>query len=324
MRGETTLREVMTIVQLHGFVPVVDRWRPRNDIVSRDPSKFPFQVKQTITAGLAFGGQFQRSTTARVIRLQVIKVVVAIKKNIAAVIRAKRMLWPHIGAVGPRDMIRHEVDDHLESMLAAALKQTFELIHPFLGIHRVIRADIEVVLDRIGASRNALEDVGIIRRTVRVCRTAGLLQHTGEPNVREAHRGDRSERSVIDLCKFPASVFGHRAARLADLVGVAKGPHEKLVNDRTLRFVAVCQRTHAEKQNTNCKILPRHGYAALVDLEAESSFTASVKTAAMSMQMPPMTTALRRLKSSNFSITRLSTIATRICGITMKKLKIPM
>ena len=132
-------------------------------------------------------------------------------------------------------------------MLAAALEQALELIHPLLGIHRVVRADIEVVLDRIGASRNALEDVGIIRRAVRVGSTTRLLEHAGQPNVRKAHRGDGLKRSVIDLCKFTAAVFGHRATGFAGLIGVAKGPDEKLVNDRTLRFVAVCERTHAKK-----------------------------------------------------------------------------
>ena len=221
-------------------------------------------------------------------------------------------------------MVGHKVDDHLEAVLAAAPEQTLELIQPLLGIHCVVRADIEVVLDRIGTSGNAFENVGIVRRTVRICGAASLLEHTGQPNVRESHRGDRFERGVIDLRKFSTAVFGHRAAGFAGFVDVAKGPDEKLVNDRTLGFVAVCQLAHADQQNTNCKMLPSHGYALRADWDGLSLPTLSVKSAATSMQMPPMTTALSRLKSSNFSITRLRTIATRICGMTMKKLKIPM
>ena len=49
-----------------------------------------------------------------------------------------------------------------------------------------------------------------------------------------------------------------------------------------------------------------------------------VTTQAMSMHTPPKTTAVRRFTCGKCSITRLRTNAMTICGITMKKLKMPM
>ncbi len=63
-------------------------------------------------------------------------------------------------------------------------------------------------------------------------------------------------------------------------------------------------------------------YAPLISLA--STLTRSVTSAAMIMHTPPATTAVSRLTCGKESITRLRISATRICGMTMKKLKMPM
>ena len=52
-------------------------------------------------------------------------------------------------------MVRHEIDDHPQLQCVAPVQQLLKLIQTFFRIHGIVRADVEVVFDRVGTARDA-------------------------------------------------------------------------------------------------------------------------------------------------------------------------
>ena len=127
-------------------------------------------------------------------------------------------------------MVRHEVDDHLEPVCVAAPDQLLELCKPVSGVQRIVRADVEVVLDGIRAAGDAFQKIRIIRGPAWIGGATRLLQHTGQPEVGEAHLFEGNQRGRGDVGKFSAAVLRERAVGFPGLVGVAEGADHELVN----------------------------------------------------------------------------------------------
>ena len=125
-------------------------------------------------------------------------------------------------------------------MLVQAIEQRLEFRQPLLGINRVIWGNVEVILDRIRAARDAFEQIGIVRRLadVGIVGARGLLQHAGQPDMREPELLERGERGIVDLVEFADAVDREGAVRLPGLVHVAEQPDEKLIDSRTGAVVA--------------------------------------------------------------------------------------
>ncbi len=130
-------------------------------------------------------------------------------------------------------MVGHEIDDHPQTVRVAAGDQFAEFIDAPRRIRRVIRADVEIIPDRIRAPCDAFQDIRRIRRPPRIRGTTRLLDHPGEPEVGETHLLDRRQRGGIDVGEFSAAVFRKCAVRLARLAGVAEKPRQHLIDHRT-------------------------------------------------------------------------------------------
>ena len=141
-------------------------------------------------------------------------------------------------------MVWNEIDDHPEPVPLAAVQQRLEFLHALVRIRRVIRADIEVVLDRIRTAREPLENVRIICGAVRIRRAARLLEHAGQPEVGKTHFLERVQRRRVDVVKLAASVLLDRAVGLAGLVGVPECPDHQLVDHGTGRVLCAAGQTH--------------------------------------------------------------------------------
>ena len=168
--------------------------------------------------------------------LKIVKMVVAREELAVIVTPTERQLRPDVALIGTRDMIRNEVDDHLEAVLFAALEQGFEFIHPLGWFHRIVRTNIEVVFDRVRTARLAFADVRIVRRLTygAVIRSRGLLENAREPNMRDAEFSEGVQRGVVDVRELAAAVFSQRAMRFVGGVGIPKVPHHELVDYRAL------------------------------------------------------------------------------------------
>ena len=108
-----------------------------------------------------------------------------------------------------------------EAVRLAAVEQRAELVEALVRILRVVRADVEVVADRVRAAGDPLEDVRVVGGALRVGCAAGLFEHAGEPEVGEAHV-ERRERGGVDVGELAAAVLREGPVGLAGLVGVAE------------------------------------------------------------------------------------------------------
>lgn len=114
-------------------------------------------------------------------------------------------------------MVRHEVDQRFHPVRVHLPEQRLEFREPLLRLDRVVGADVEVILDRVGTAGEALEQIRVGGRLTRgrVIGRGSLLEHAGQPDVRESHPADRGERGVVDVVEFPHPVlrdgaFGRR------------------------------------------------------------------------------------------------------------------
>ncbi len=85
--------------------------------------------------------------------IEVVKVVLPIKKDFMLVTLTEGTIRVDIGAIAAGDVIRHEIDNHFEPVLVAALHQLAELLDAPPRINRVIRTNVEIVFNRVRAAR---------------------------------------------------------------------------------------------------------------------------------------------------------------------------
>ena len=99
----------MTVVQFDGFIPIMDRWRPSNCVISCDAAKLTFWL---VGCASSVGrGKFEWWPTPGVKFPEVVKVVVRFEKLRGIVVVSKVEIGADIAAVGSGDVVRHEVDD---------------------------------------------------------------------------------------------------------------------------------------------------------------------------------------------------------------------
>jgi hypothetical protein len=133
-------------------------------------------------------------------------------------------------------MIGHEIDDRLQPVSVEPLDQLLKFLKSVHGICRVIRTDIEVILDRIRTAREPFQEIGVIRRLAkfRVIGRGRLLKNSGEPDMGESHLANRGEGRVIDVREFADAIFCEGAVSLPGFVRVAEHPNEQLIDANSL------------------------------------------------------------------------------------------
>ena len=229
--GALLRREVVAVIELHGFIPIVRAGRPRGDVVAGHATGLRLGGEEPA----AFvRGQSQRRAAAGGVGLEPEEVVLRVEEFRRVVLRAKAQLRLHGRAMAARDVVRHEVDDRAQARGVDAPEQRLEFREPPARLRGVVGAHVEAVPDRIRRTGDALHDGGFIRGQAGVFRRGRLPQHAGEPEVGEAHVLERAQRGVIDVGEFPAAILGERAVGFARLVHIAEDAREELVDARAL------------------------------------------------------------------------------------------
>ena len=250
--------EIEAVVELHGLIPIPLRGAPGCDIVAGHAAVLEFRFEKAVAfrAGdLACGagdvalfvnrGEAQGRAVFGFGEPE--KVVLRAEEFRAVVGGAEGEVGAHGGAVAARDMVRDEVDEDFQAGIVDAGDGGLEFLEALRGVRGVVGRDIEIVADRIGASRKALQEVGVVGRLadIGVVGGCGLLMDAGEPDVRGAEFFDFGDGGFVEVVEFPDAVFLEEAVWFAGFVGVAEEAGEHLV-DADFREVLVRARVHGE------------------------------------------------------------------------------
>ncbi len=146
------------------------------------------------------------------------------EKERAIVVRPEVNLRPDLGVITARHVVRNEIDQRLELVGAEAREEGFEFREALRRIDRVVGTDIEVILDRIGAAGDPLEQNRVVGRlaNIRMIGAGRLLQDARQPDVGKTEGVERGERRIIDVVEFADAVDGESAIGLAGFVQVAE------------------------------------------------------------------------------------------------------
>jgi len=249
-----TLGEVVPVVEFAGLVPAVLAGSPGVLVIACNATSFLFGGEKAIDlffeawkaiffivpydassgGGRLFflgveGGEVKRGTVRS--GFQVVEVVPR-KEFGCLVVFTEVALGMDNRGVATGDVVRYKIDKDAEVFIFGAGEESFELVESLGGIDGVVRADIVVVADGVGAAGDALEKVGIVGRKLQkgVVAGGGLAIDAGDPDGVEAELFNRGEGGVVEVGKFPATVLSEGTIGDASGVGVAEEAGEDLVD----------------------------------------------------------------------------------------------
>ena len=134
--------------------------------------------------------------------------------------------------VATGNVVRYKIDKDAKVFLFGAGEESFELVESLRGVYGVVGADIVVVANGIGATRDAFEEVGIVRGKLKggVVASRGLAIDARDPDRIEAELLEGGESGVVEIGKFSTAVLFESAIGDASGVGVAEEAGEELVD----------------------------------------------------------------------------------------------
>jgi len=248
------LGEVVTVVKFAGFVPAVLAGPPGVLIIACNAAPFLLGGEESIDlffeawkavvfivpddasggrGGLFFlgveGGELKRGTVRS--GLEVVEVVPR-KEFGRLVVFAEVALGMDNRGVATGDVVGYKIDKDAEVFLFGAGEESFELVETLGGIGGVVGADIVVVANGVGATRDAFEEVGIVGGKLKggVVASGGLAVDARDPDRIEAELLEGSESGVVEIGKFSTTVLFESSIGNASGVGVAEEAGEELVN----------------------------------------------------------------------------------------------
>jgi hypothetical protein len=129
-------------------------------------------------------------------------------------------------------VVRYKIDKDAEVLLFGAGEESFELVESLGGVYGVVGADIVVVANGVGATRDAFEEVGIVGGKLKggVVASRGLAVDARDPDGIETELLEGGESGVVEIGEFTATILFESAIGNASGVGVAKEAGEELVN----------------------------------------------------------------------------------------------
>jgi hypothetical protein len=136
------------------------------------------------------------------------------------------------GGVAAGNVVGYKIDKDTEVLLFGAGEESFELVESLGGVYGVVGADIVVVANGVGATRDAFEEVGIVRGKLKggVVASRGLTVDARDPDGIETELLEGSESGVVEIGKFSTTVLFESSVGNASGVGVAEEAGEELVN----------------------------------------------------------------------------------------------
>ena len=165
--------KIETVIEFHGLVPIVELRRPADAIVSRDPAESFFAIEKPVAVrarqltsrakrdSIVERRQLQRRPDP--VRSQVEKIVVRMEESRGVIPGSRAAARPEIavrlnaGAVTARHVIWDQVDDRFQSMRVEPFDQLLKFRQPLGRVFGVVRADVEVILDRVRTARESLQ-----------------------------------------------------------------------------------------------------------------------------------------------------------------------
>jgi hypothetical protein len=248
------LGEVVAVVKFTGFVPAVLAGPPGVLVIACYAAPFLLGGKEAIDllfeawkavvfivpddasgggSGLLFlgveGGELKRWTVRS--GFEIVEVVPR-KEFGRLVVFAEVAFGMNNRGVATGDVVGYKINKDAEVLLFGAGEESFELVESVGGVYGVVGADIVVVANRVGATRDAFEEVGIVGGKLKggVVASCGLAIDARDPDGIEAEQLEGSESGVVEIGKFSAAVLLESAVRDASGVGVAEEAGEELVD----------------------------------------------------------------------------------------------
>jgi hypothetical protein len=248
------LGEVVPVVKFAGFVPAVLAGPPGVLVIARDAAPFLLGGKKAIDllfeaweavvfivpddasgggGGLFFlgieGGELKGGTVGS--GFKVVEVVPR-EEFVRSVVFTEVALGMDNRGVAAGDVVRYKIDKDLEVLFFGAGEESLELVESFGGIDGVVGADIVVVANGVGATRDAFEEVGIVGGKLNggVVASSGLAIDARDPDRIEAELLEGGESCVVEIGKFSTTVLFESAIGNASGVGVTEEAGEELVN----------------------------------------------------------------------------------------------
>jgi hypothetical protein len=248
------LGEVVAVVKFAGFVPAVLAgppgvliiacnaaplllgWKEAIDLFFEAWKAIFFIVPYDASSGggrLFFlgveGGEVKRGTVRS--GFQVVEVIPR-KEFGCLVVFTEVALGMDNRRVATGNMVRYKIDKDAEVFLFGAGEESFELVESVGGVYGVVGADIVVVANGVGATRDAFEEVGIVGGKLKggVVASSGLAIDARDPDGIEAKLLEGRESDVVEIGTFSTTVLFESSVGNASGVGVAKEAGEELVN----------------------------------------------------------------------------------------------
>jgi hypothetical protein len=158
--------------------------------------------------------------------------VVPREEFVRLVVFAEVALGMDNGGVAAGDVVGYEINKDAEVLLFGAGEESFEFVESLGRVDGVVGADIVVVANGVGATRDAFEEVGIVGGKLKggVVASGGLAIDARDPDRIEAELLEGGESGVVEIGKFSTAVLFESAIGDASGVGVAEEAGEELVD----------------------------------------------------------------------------------------------
>jgi len=129
-------------------------------------------------------------------------------------------------------VVRYKINKDAEVFLFGAGEESFEFVESVGGVDGVVGANIVVVANSVGATRDPFEEVWIVGGKLKggVVASSGLAVDARDPDGIEAELLEGSESGVVEIGKFSTTVLLKSPVGDASGVGVAEEAGEELVD----------------------------------------------------------------------------------------------
>ena len=203
------------VVQLHGLVPVVMPGVGAEAVVAGG-----LGGELAVVADVERGRESLAGEVIEVIERREGPLGVVV---LAQVAHARRLAQRLVLA---RHMVRHEVDEHLQSGAVGACDQCLKLGHTLRLIHRQVRVHVVVVGDGIGTAGLALDDSGAVMLG------RGVAYDARVPYVRSTQVAYRAQGFGVDVLEAAAAVLNATPVILTGLAVVTEQTRQQLIDNR--------------------------------------------------------------------------------------------
>ncbi len=249
-RGEVprcllTEGEVETVIELHGFVPVVDGGPRRGDVVAGHTGLDRLRGEASVASAEDLAGGADCSSVADGRELegtlagQMEEVVRRAEEAGRVVRKAEVEIGSHHASVRAGNVVGNEVDEDPEPGRVDPSDEFAELLVAAGWIRGVVRTNVEDVADGVGRAGDSLEEIGVIggQADMGMVSAGGLAWDAEQPEVSDAEvaQGLQGERGqVIELAH---AVLGEGAVWATGFAKVGELAEMQEIDARTHRSI---------------------------------------------------------------------------------------